>query len=352
MARQFTGVQSENLVKARDTIPAMGAKLDKHGEKIVPGDESLEPGLPGGIDEKLNEFPEKVDASEKALVPSDPFQLYINKIKQYPALTREHEHELAVLYNETGDREAAFQLVTSNLLLVVKLAFEFRSQFQNMLDLIQEGNYGLMRAVERFDPFKGTRLSTYSTYWIRAYMMKFLLDNWRLVRVGTTNIRRKLLYRLREVESKLGEGGVAPSAKLLAEHFDTSEEDVVEVQKSLGAADKSIHQPVSDGSNRQIEEILPAKSLDYADEMADRQVLERFHQAVDRFKIKLKPSDLTLIESRMLSDDPLTLQQIGDKHGITREAVRQAEVRLMKKLKKHLSEELSDIGEIDTLVDR
>ncbi len=305
---------------------------------------------PGGVDEPL--VPERPSPDNSAaLVPSDPLQLYINKIRDYPTLTREEEHELAILYQETGDKEAAFRLVTSNMMLVVKIAFEFRSQFQSMLDLIQEGNYGLMRAVKKFDPFKGVRLSTYSAYWVRAYILKYLLDNWRMVKVGTTNTRRKLLYNLREVEEKLSVGGEPPPVKMLAEYFDASEEDVIEVQKSIGAIDTSLHQPVEEGSKTQFIDLLPARPHDYSEDMGDEQVMERFHRAVENFKTGLKPSDLTLLEKRILSEDPLTLQVIGDMHSVTREAVRQAEERLLKKLKQYLSDELSDFVEIKSTND-
>jgi len=287
---------------------------------------------------------------ETGIVPADPFQLYVSKIKEYPALTREEEHELAARYKTTGDRDLAFRLITSNLMLVVKIAFEFRSNFQNMLDLIQEGNYGLMRAVQKFDPFKGTRLSTYASYWIRAYMLKYLLDNWRLVKVGTTNMRRKLLYRLREVETQLAAGGESPTPKLLAEKFGASEQDVEEVRKSLGAQDTSLNQPVADGSSRQMLDMLPGAGGDYADDLGRREIMSRFHGAVERFKKDLKPSDLTLLEKRILSDAPLTLQEIGERHGVTREAMRQAEARLIKRLTAYLKEELSGIGEVDSVI--
>ncbi|VAX20751.1 RNA polymerase sigma factor RpoH [hydrothermal vent metagenome] len=288
------------------------------------------------------------NCSEKGagLVPADPLQAYINQVKEYPPLSREEEHELAIKFHKTGDKEAAFRLVTSNLMLVVKISFKFRAQFQNMLDLIQEGNYGLMRAVHKFDPFKGTRLSTYAAYWVRAYMIKFLLDNWRLVKVGTTNVRRKMLYNLRALEEKLKESGAEAGPKLLAEHFGTTEQEVIAVQQSLGAQDTSIYQPVEEGSTRQVIDTITATAGNFAETMGDEEVMERFHSAVEKFKKSLKPSDVTLLESRILSDEPLTLQEIGDKHHVTREAMRQAEGRLLKRLKTYLSEELADIGEI------
>jgi len=282
------------------------------------------------------------------LVPVDPLQQYISKIRRYPQLTLEEETELAELYSKTGDRDAAFRLVTANLMLVVKIAFEFRTQFQNMLDLIQEGNYGLMRAVQKFDPFKGARLSTYAAYWVRAYMLKYLLDNWRLVKVGTTNMRRKLLYRLRDMEQKLSAAGEPVTAKLLAEHFGATEEDVIEVQKSIGAQDKSIYQPVDEGSSRQVVDTLAGPEVDFAHALGESQVLEMLHDAIERLKPSLRPVEISLLERRILANEPITLREIGEEYGVTREAIRQTEERLMKKLKEYLKKELGVEGEITT----
>lgn len=285
----------------------------------------------------------------EAIVPADPLQLYIGKIKQYPPLSREEEVELAQKFKQTGDKDAAFRLVTSNLMLVVKIAYEFRSQFQNMLDLIQEGNYGLLRAIRKFDPFKGTRLSTYSSYWIRAYILKYLLDNWRLVKVGTTNVRRKLLYNLKEIQGKLEEAGVEAGPKLLAEKFGATEQDVIEIGQSIGAADTSLSQPVEEGGRRELVETIPGSGPDLAEDLSHRQLMEKFRQSVERFKKGLKQSDLDLLEKRILSDNPITLREIGEAHGVTREAIRQAEERLMKRLKKHLS---GDLKGMDVALER
>ncbi|MDH5510659.1 MAG: sigma-70 family RNA polymerase sigma factor [Nitrospinota bacterium] len=282
------------------------------------------------------------------LVPVDPLQQYIRRIRQYPQLSHEEETELAELYLKTGDREAAFRLVTANLMLVVKIAFEFRTQFQNMLDLIQEGNYGLMRAVQKFDPFKGARLSTYAAYWVRAYMLKHLLDNWRLVKVGTTNMRRKLLYRLRDMEEKLSAAGEPVTTKLLAEHFGATEEDVIEVQKSIGALDKSIYQPVEEGSSRQVVDTLAGSEVDFAHALGESQALEMLREAVERLKPALRPVERSLLEKRIMANEPVTLREIGEEYGVTREAIRQTEERLMKKLKEYLKKELGVEGEITT----
>jgi len=291
----------------------------------------------------------EISHDSEAVVPVDHLQLYINKLKHYPPLSREEEIELAKKFKETGDKEAAFRLVTSNLMLVVKIAYEFRSQFQNMLDLIQEGNYGLLRAVRKFDPFKGTRLSTYASYWIRAYILKYLLDNWRLVRVGTTNTRRKLLYNLKTIQQKLADSGADAGPKLLAEKFGATERDIIEIQQSLGASDTSLNQPMEEGGKRELVEMMPGGEVDMADDISHRQIMEKFRAAVERFKQGLKPSDLDLLEKRILCDNPLTLREIGETHGVTREAIRQAEERLMKRLKTYLSDELKGAGEVDEI---
>jgi RNA polymerase sigma-32 factor len=279
-------------------------------------------------------------------VPADPFYLYISKIRHTPCLSREEEMELARRFRETGDKEAAYKLVTSNLMLVVKIAREFRTQFQNMLDLIQEGNYGLLRAVQKFDPFKGVRLSTYASYWIRAYILKYLLDNWRLVRVGTTNVRRTLLYNLKTIQSKLEEGGMDAGPRLLAEKFGASEQDVIDIQQSLGAMDTSIHQPVGDDGGRDLLETIPSGANDMADDLSNHEIMQKFQSAIAMFKKGLRPVERDLLEKRILSDTPLTLREIGELHGVTREAIRQTEERLMKRLKNHITKKLKGMGEI------
>ena len=281
--------------------------------------------------------------SDKGLVPFDPLSRYLDTVRNTPRLTPEEEHQLALRVKHHNDREAALKLVTSHLWLVVAIAFEFRSQFQNMLDLIQEGNIGLMRAVQRFDPFKGARLPTYAAYWVRAYILKYILDNWRLVRVGTTNVRRKLLYNLNKVTQELRAAGMEPTPKLLAEHFEASEEDVQAVQKSLSSADVSIDATVSDESKRTYAEVIGDKAPDHDEELGDEQVMSLVRKHINEFAKSLKSSDRTILYERLMTDEPMTLAEIGEKHGVTREAIRQAETRLIKKLKKHLEEKMPDL---------
>jgi RNA polymerase sigma-32 factor len=233
-------------------------------------------------------------------------------------------------------------------MLVVHVALSFRRAARNLLDLVQEGNIGLLQAIERFDPEIGVRLPTYAAWWVRAYMVKFLLDNVRLVRVGTTNARRKLLRNLHKEKQKLESMGFEVEPKLLAEHFDVSEQDVIDVQAALDSRDVSIDAPVGgEEGGRALAEALPDPREEGQDAQVARQELQqRAEQALARFRRDLNERELAILDQRILSDSPLTLQALGDRFGTSREAVRQAEGRLMAKLRTFLKDELGDVGQI------
>ncbi|MDH5543720.1 MAG: sigma-70 family RNA polymerase sigma factor [Nitrospinota bacterium] len=286
------------------------------------------------------------DDRKHSLVTTDPLQSYLAMVRKIPRITEEEEHRLAVRVSKFNDREAALKLVTSYLHLVVGISFEFHTKFQNVLDLIQEGNIGLMRAVQKFDPFKGVRLPTYATYWIKAYMLKYLLDNWRLVRVGTTNMRRKLLYNLEKVTNELKNSGLEADTKQLAAHFKTSEEEVKAVQKTLSTRDVSFDSKLSDDSERTYAEVIGDKNPSVEETLETKEISDMVKVRVAEFAKDLKPSDKAILYDRLMTDEPLTLSEIGEKHGVTREAVRQAEARLKKKLKEYLEEKIPGISNL------
>jgi len=287
-----------------------------------------------------------VPAKGQGLVPFDPFRRYLAELRKYPPLSREDEQRLARIYRDTGDREALFQLVTANLMMVVRVAHSFHRAARNLLDLVQEGNLGLLHALERFDPELGVRLPTYAAWWVRAYMVKFLLDNVRLVRVGTTNARRKLLRNLRKEKARLEEQGYDVGTKLLAEHFGVSETDVREVEQALVAHDVSIDAPLGDEGSPTAAETLPTAEPTAEEQVARHQLQEQAEVAITRFKADLGERDLALLQERILAESPLTLQAIGDRFGTSREAVRQAEARLMKRLSEFLKQELGELGDV------
>ena len=280
-----------------------------------------------------------------ALVPRDPFYAYLQEVRKYPALTEEEEKELAIRYKETGDLESAYKLTTANLMLVIKIAMTFKREWQNLMDLIQEGNVGLMKAVKNFDPFRGVRLSAYATWWIKSYILKHILDNWRLVRVGTTNTRRKLLFNLKREKEKLEREGFDPTTKLLAERFGVEETEVIDVSASIGAMDVSIDTPAHPDST-----MTPAQTLSQGGKSVEENVeLQQFRQIlnenIENFKGGLNPNEIEILEKRILSEDPLSLQEIGDQRGVTREAVRQAEQRLLKKFKTYIEEKMPEAAD-------
>ena len=191
-----------------------------------------------------------VKSSDKALVKFYPLQRYLTEISAYKLLTREQEKELGIRVREHGDTDAAYRLVTSNLRLVVKIALEFqRVWMQNLLDLIQEGNIGLMQAVKKFDPYKNVKFSYYASFWIKAYILKFIMDNWRLVKIGTTQGQRKLFFKLKKEKQKLIDDGFEPKPKLLSERLGVSEREIVDMDQRLDGWDVSLDAPLKEDSD-------------------------------------------------------------------------------------------------------
>ena len=230
-------------------------------------------------------------------------------------------------------------------MLVIKIAMTFKHEWQNLMDLIQEGNVGLMKAVKNFDPFRGVRLSAYATWWIKSYILKHILDNWRLVRVGTTNARRKLLFNLKKEKEKLEREGFDPTTKLLAERFGVEETEVIDVSASIGAMDVSIDTPAHPDST-----MTPAQTLSQGGKSVEENVeLQQFRQIlnenIENFKGGLNPNEIEILEHRIHSEDPLSLQEIGDQRGVTREAVRQAEQRLLKKFKTYIEKRMPEAAD-------
>ena len=322
-------------------------------DEEVPADDALPP-ITDGDDE--DEAP--VGAAH-ALVPEpkaarslarlDPLQLYIQDIRRYPLLSREEEHALAKKFVQTGDVEAARRLVTANLRLVVKIAHEYRRAHRNLLDLIQEGNVGLVQAVKKYDPYRGVKLSSYAAWWIRAYMLKFILSNWRLVKIGTTQAQRKLFFNLKKEKDKLEQMGFDTSSKALAEALNVPEREVIDMEKRLGQGELSLDAPLGkdDEGGRSHLDMLESAGETRPDVRAEGDEFRVLLRAkLDEFAKTLRGRELTIFQERLLTDEPKTLQEIGESYGISRERARQLEKRLTDKLKKYLQTELGDAVQI------
>jgi RNA polymerase sigma-32 factor len=295
--------------------------------------------------------PEKALARprERGLARIDALQQYIDEIRRYSLLSREEEHELAVKYAKTGDVDAARKLITANLRLVVKIAHEYRRAHRNLLDLIQEGNVGLIQAVKKYDPYRGVKLSSYAAWWIRAYMLKFILNNWRLVKIGTTQAQRKLFFNLRKEKEKLEGMGFDASSKALAEALDVPEREVIEMEKRLGQGEMSLDAPFTrdeDGGRSHLD-MLESSGETRPDVMAEGEEFRSIlRDKLAEFEKTLKGREQTIFRERLLNDQPKTLQEIGEAYGISRERARQLEKRLTTKLKAYLQAELGDAVQV------
>ncbi|HDR15077.1 MAG TPA: sigma-70 family RNA polymerase sigma factor [Desulfobacteraceae bacterium] len=286
-------------------------------------------------------------SGDRPIVPYDPLQLYLSEIKKYRLLSREEEKELAIRFREKNDESAGYTLVTSNLRLVVKIAMDFHRYWtKNLLDLIQEGNLGLLQAVKKFDPYRGIKFSYYSSFWIKAYMLKFIMDNWKLVKIGTTQSQRKLFFNLAKEREKLISEGFAPEPRLLAERLDVKEEEVVEMSQRLGSWEVSLNSPVGgDDSREAYDSLMPDPGMGADEKLFEKQEGLKLSEKLKEFRETLSGKDLDIFDNRIMSEKPVTLQELGDKYGISRERVRQIQQKIVKKIKTYLNEQIPNFEE-------
>lgn len=272
-------------------------------------------------------------------VASGSLERYLAEINQFPLLTREEEFELAKKYYHTGDMEAAHKLVTSNLRFVVKIAAEYRNMGLNFIDLIQEGNIGLMKAVKKFDPYKGYRLISYAVWWIRAQIHAFIIRTWSLVKIGTTQAQRKIFAKLRSTKRKLASRkGMEPNADEIAKELNVLPEEVTEMELRMAGRDFSLDAELDDDSGVTHLEMVPATAPSQEEVVAEAEEKAQLEEKVQQALEKLSDKERFIIQHRIMADKPMTLKQIGSKFNISRERVRQIEQGTLKKVRGYLME--------------
>ena len=314
---------------------------------IPPGDdvEVLAPAATEGSTAGAALAVEDAEPAERALVPFDSLQRYLSEIRRYPLLSREEEHELAVRYKEHQELDAAYQLVTANLRLVVMVAREYQRTFRNILDLIQEGNIGLMEAVKNYDPYRGVRFPSYAVWWFSAYIIRYVMNNWRMVKIGTTQAQRKLFFNLQKEKDRLQAEGFNAEPKLLAQRLDVKESEVIEMEQRLSGRDVSVDATVGDSDDATLLDFLPSGEATAEDQVAGAESRAIVARKIQEFGGRLEGKDRIIFFERMVAEEPQTLQDLGDRFGVSRERVRQIEERLKRRLKAYL------LAEVDGLED-
>ncbi|MBL7175627.1 MAG: RNA polymerase factor sigma-32 [Desulfobacteraceae bacterium] len=288
----------------------------------------------------------QIETEEGSLTHYDFLQIYLHEIKQYTLLTRDGEIELSIRAKEKNDDEAAYKLIVSNLRLVVKIAMDFhRSWTMNLLDLIQEGNLGLMQAVRKFDPYRGIKFSYYASFWIKANMLKFLMENWKLIKIGTTQAQRKLFFNLNKERDKLIAQGFDPQPKLLAECLSVKEKEIVEMTQRLGAWEVSLNTPVDDESGEPYEAILPESQRDIDERLSEEENRKLFTKKLKEFRETLCGREIDIFDNRILAEKPKTLQDLGDRYHISRERIRQIQKKLVSNIEDWLLKEIPNFKE-------
>jgi len=271
---------------------------------------------------------------QDAPATKDSMQWYLEQVGRYDMLTREQEQDLALRVQEDGDPEAASALITANLRLVVKIASDFNRawRFCHPMDLTQEGNMGLMQAAYKYDITKEVKFSYYAAFWIRAYMMKYIIDNWSLVKVGTTQAQRRLFFNLKKERDRLVREGYTPEPEMLSERLRVRPRDVDEMAARL-EGDVYLDAPLDSDGDRDGFDVVSDHSETVENKLLDLQLRDVLRKNIQGFIKELGPRERDIVENRLLSDRFETLENLANRHGISRERVRQIEKSMVSKLR-------------------
>jgi RNA polymerase sigma-32 factor len=296
---------------------------------------------PDGIRFPLVAVADRIQPPTKA---NQALDRYLKEIGQYELLSREEADELAIQIHEGSDKDAAYRLVSANLRLVVKVAMDFQKFWmQNFMDLVQEGNIGLMKATKKFDPYKGVKFSYYATYWIRAYILKFLMNNWRLVKLGTTQAQRKLFFSLNKEKKALEIQGFAAEPEVLAKRLKVKKSEIVEMNNRLNHDEVSLESSVGPNSEDEKKSFVPSNGPSIEDVLCLKDMKVKLRALLKSLSGRHNEKEKMILEQRLLTDDPLTLQKISERFGISRERIRQIEANLLKKIRKHIEEHAPEL---------
>jgi len=281
-----------------------------------------------------------------AVVPVTALQQYLAEVRLHPYLSKEEELRLFHEYKVQGSRDAAVKLIMANLRVSISIAAEYLHTGADHMDLIQEGNVGLMHAIKKFDPSKNVRFYAYAAWWSRAYILRYLLNTYRLVKIGTTQDQRKLFYNLKKEKAKLERKGFAPDTKLLADRLNVRERDVIEMGQRLGNWELSLDQPLGEDQEGSLLDVLPSQQVPADEQLAQTQLQTLFRAKLAEFVKTLDERDEDILRNRILSETPLTLDDLGAKYSITKERTRQLEARIIKRLRDYIKKDIKDFDHL------